>query len=73
MASIHEVEEVKRHDTHRERHLKELGLTVLRFKNADVLNDTNGVLRTIEHAIEELSGSLLGTGKNARQMKLTRK
>ena len=56
--AIHEVEEVKRHDTHRERHLKEFGLTVLRFKNVDVLNDTNGVLRTVEHAIEERSSSL---------------
>ena len=60
--AIHEVEEVKRHDTNRERHLKEFGLRVLRFKNADVLNDTNGVLRTIEHAIEELSSSPLGDG-----------
>jgi len=30
---IHEVEEVKLYDETRENHLKELGLTILRFKN----------------------------------------
>jgi cyclase len=37
--SVHDDGEVKRNDTKREQHLKELGLTVLRFKNEDVFKN----------------------------------
>ncbi len=57
---IHEVEEVKKNDKLRESHLHEMGLTVLRFQNKEVLNNINAVLNTISQTIEKLRNSPLG-------------
>jgi len=59
---IHEEEEVKRNDETRENHLKELGLTVLRFKNEDVYNNINAVLEKISNTIGVLQSPPLGDG-----------
>ncbi|TWI83034.1 N-acetylglutamate kinase [Lacibacter cauensis] len=48
---IHEVEEVKINDQVRERNLKSLGLTVLRFKNEEVFQNKSTVLKTIKDTI----------------------
>ena len=52
---IHEQEEVKKYDEARETHLKELGLTVLRFKNEQVLKNSDQVLKEIAQTIAALS------------------
>jgi acetylglutamate kinase len=59
---IYEVEDVKRNDETRENHLKELGLTVLRFKNQEVFENTNSVLKIISETIENLRNTPLGDG-----------
>lgn len=48
---IQEEDEIKRNDVARETHLKELNLTVLRFKNEEVINDTKAVLEKIKETI----------------------
>jgi len=45
---IHETQ--KEYDAERERHLKEHGFRILRFKNEEVERDLNGVLRKILEA-----------------------
>jgi len=45
--TIHDTDEVKKNDAFREKDLRNLGLTVLRFKNEDVLKNTNAVLKKI--------------------------
>ncbi len=52
---IHEVEDVKKYDESRETHLKELGLTVLRFKNEQVFKENKSVLETISQTINLLA------------------
>ena len=59
---IHEQEEVKKYDEARETHLKEFGLTVLRFKNEQVLSNSDEVLREIAKIIAQLSSTPLGDG-----------
>jgi very-short-patch-repair endonuclease len=44
---IHNEEEVKERDENRTAELERLGLKVMRFKNEEVLNDLNEVLRRI--------------------------
>ncbi|MGZ8556892.1 MAG: endonuclease domain-containing protein, partial [Chitinophagaceae bacterium] len=51
---IHEEEEVKRNDEERESYLKRMGLTVLRFKNEEVLVNKKSVLEKISEAIVRL-------------------
>jgi acetylglutamate kinase len=57
---IHEIEEVKKNDEVRETHLKEFGLTVLRFKNDEVVKDINSVLKRISQTIETRRNTSLG-------------
>jgi len=57
---IHEVEDVKKYDEYREAHLKELGLTVLRFKNEQLFKQNKLVLETIAKTIKELNNPPLG-------------
>jgi very-short-patch-repair endonuclease len=45
---IHNIEEIKERDEGREYMMKELGLSVLRFTNNEVLNDIKNVLMKIE-------------------------
>jgi acetylglutamate kinase len=59
---IHQDEEVKKNDGVRENHLKELGLTVLRFNNQEVFNNINLVLTTISTTIDNLRNTPLGDG-----------
>jgi len=64
--SIHDKEEVKKNDVYREQHLRDLGLTVLRFKNEDVLKNTHTVLKIIYNTINELKDTPLGDGGKER-------
>jgi len=48
---IHDVSEVKEHDEGREEELKNFGLTIIRFKNEEVMNNMNGVLEKLRVAI----------------------
>lgn len=50
---IHDKLEVAERDDGREYELKKLGLRVIRFKNEEVLNNINWVLKTIESAVKE--------------------
>ncbi len=54
---IHDVDEVKKYDEARENHLKELGLTVLRFKNEELFKDKKTVLTKIAEKIKNLQHS----------------
>ncbi len=60
--SIHEADDVKKNDEAREKHLKELGLTVLRFKNEEIFKNMPLVLKTISKTIETLQNTPLGDG-----------
>lgn len=57
---IHEVEDVKKYDEYRESHLKELGLTVLRFKNEQVFKENKIVIETIANTVNKLTSPPLG-------------
>lgn len=59
---IHEREEVKRKDADRENRLKNLGLTVIRFKNVEIFNNSRSVLQDIDHTVRLLQSSPLGAG-----------
>jgi len=60
--SIHDEDEVKRNDAKRELHLKELGLTVLRFKNEEVFKNRQLVLEKIFQTITKLNNTPLEDG-----------
>ena len=49
----HQFEEVIAKDEMKQSELEEIGLTVLRFTDEEVMKDINNVLRTIEIYIEE--------------------
>ena len=57
---VHEADEFKRNDEDREKYLKNLGLTVLRFKNEELLKNKKAVLEKISETIENLQSSPLG-------------
>jgi imidazole glycerol-phosphate synthase subunit HisF len=46
--SIHDNEEIKRNDIERQQWLEHQGLIVVRFKNEEIVNDIDTVLKTIE-------------------------
>lgn len=48
---IHDRFEVKERDEGREEELQNLGLTIIRFTNEEVLNDIDGVLSKLKSAI----------------------
>ncbi|SFG64124.1 Very-short-patch-repair endonuclease [Algoriphagus hitonicola] len=50
--SIHELEEQKEYDLGRTSELQELGLKILRFKNEEVLDTLNLVLKRITEALK---------------------
>lgn len=60
--SIHSEEEVKKNDAYRESHLRDLGLTILRFKNEDVLKNKQAVLNIIYKTISDIQNTPLGDG-----------
>ena len=49
----HNFEEVVAKDEVKQNALEEIGLTVLRFADSEVMKDMNNVLRTIEAYVEE--------------------
>jgi len=51
--NIHDLEEVMTNDLVRQKDLEDLGLTVLRFTTADILNDSNLVVRAIEKSLHK--------------------
>ncbi len=59
---IHDIEEIKNYDEAREKSLKELGLTIIRFKNDDVFKNANVVLGKIDETIRVLQSSPSGDG-----------
>ncbi len=60
--SIHDNEDVKRHDAEREFNLKSLGLKIIRFTNDEVTLKLETVLEKIKNTISELQNSPLGAG-----------
>ena len=54
---VHEADDVKRNDEEREKYLKNLGLTVLRFKNEELFKNKKAVLEKISETIEKLKSS----------------
>src|SRR5207237_197197 len=54
---IHEQEEIKLLDREREENLKELGLTILRFKNEEVFNGLKSILIKIGETIKKLQST----------------
>ena len=63
---IHDAEDVKKYDVERERHLTEMGLNVLRFKNEEILNNKKAVLEKIAETIKRLQSLPLGDGDKER-------
>src|ERR1043166_2715557 len=59
---IHEVEDVKKNDEERESYLERMGLTVLRFRNEEVLANKISVLEKISETIVRLQSPPLGDG-----------
>lgn len=59
---IHDNEDVKVNDEYREAHLKELGLTVLRFKNEEIFKAKKVVIETISNTLNRLITPLQGMG-----------
>jgi cyclase len=55
--SIHRIQEVKEKDKWRQVQLEELGLTVLRFTNDDVLLESERTTRTIENYLKSKAAS----------------
>jgi very-short-patch-repair endonuclease len=60
---IHLSQEAKNYDENRTEELKRFGITILRFKNYDVLNDVEKVITEIKNKIKDLaSPAHLGAG-----------
>ena len=57
---IHDSEEAKANDGQREQTLKNLGLTILRFKNEQVFKETKAVIKKIHETVRVLQNSPLG-------------
>ena len=51
---IHNTKEAGEYDAVRDRHFKELGYTILRFKNKEVQDDLENVLRIINEIISKI-------------------
>ena len=52
---IHETDEAKEYDSSRQSHLEDLGLTVIRFSNHEVIFEMDSVLCRISGIISELT------------------
>ena len=55
--SIHDSEEAKLNDEKRERDLKNLDLTIIRFTNEQIKNEVERVIETVSSTIEKLTAS----------------
>jgi len=62
--SIHNLPEIASNDLERQKHIEEIGLTVLRFTNRELYHNLNQVLDKIKEAmqVEQLKASPLGGG-----------
>lgn len=67
---VHGADDVKRNDEEREKYLKNLGLTVLRFKNEEVFKNKKAVLEKISETIAKLQSSPLGDRGNLYVIKI---
>ena len=56
---IHDKEEIKQYDAERDRCLQEMGNTVLRFRNHDIMKNIEMVLDEINSKVEELKQGLI--------------
>jgi acetylglutamate kinase len=71
----HENQDVKIFDAAREAHINEFGITVLRFKNGEVINDIEKVLKTVQDTINTIpakeaemsNNSPFGTSRSFRE------
>lgn len=59
---VHDNEDVKKNDEIKEQTLKNLGLTVIRFKNEAVFKNARSVLEAIDKTIRDLQHSPSGNG-----------
>ena len=59
--SIHDTDEAKKDDEVRERHLKKLGLRIIRFKNEEVYKEMDKVLDIISKVVNETNSLLHNT------------
>jgi very-short-patch-repair endonuclease len=55
--SVHENEIAKEYDRNRTAEIENLGITILRFKNEEVLSELSKVITEIQNKIEELKNS----------------
>ncbi|MBK8039633.1 MAG: N-6 DNA methylase [Verrucomicrobiaceae bacterium] len=63
---VHDADHQKKHDKKRDAYLSSIGMTVLRFRNEDILNNTDSVLRGIASALPSPLGRRAGDeGKSA--------
>ena len=51
---IHDTETQKQYDKHRDQVINNLGVTILRFKNQEVIDDPTQVLQTIRNKLDSL-------------------
>lgn len=59
---IHDEEDVKKNDQRRENDLKDFGLTIIRFKNEEVIKNLENVLSTIQKKLMLSQNPPLGAG-----------
>jgi type I restriction enzyme M protein len=63
---VHDADRQKKHDKKRDAYLSSIGMTVLRFRNEDILNNTDSVLNGIVSALPSPLGRRAGDeGKSA--------
>jgi very-short-patch-repair endonuclease len=54
----HDTQSKQEYDAIREKEIKELGINILRFRNHEVLDELDNVVKKIESAIKTFSGQL---------------
>lgn len=69
--SVHDVDEVKKNDTDREKHLRDFGITVLRFSNTEIFKNISLVLEKISQTVEQLNSPPLGDGGKLTVIKIS--
>ena len=63
----HQFEETQIKDKNKQKELEKLGLTVLRFQDADVMNDIDNVLRAIELYVVNFEKHTPGPSQEGRE------
>jgi len=62
--SVHDSREATEYDDARQQFLENRGLTVLRFSNAKVINDNDGVMRCIKNYLCRFKSANIGSSKD---------